>query len=428
MDSIARIRDEVRTWLAQAWDPTLTVREWWAQLADSGWAFPHWPQEWFGKGFTSVEAAVVYETLAEAEVLGPPVGSGPSMGANVLLAYGTEDQKREWLPRLARGEEMWCQFFSEPGAGSDLASIQTRAVRDGDEWVINGQKVWNSSTLIADRGLLVTRSDPDLPKHRGISFFIVDVDQPGIDIRPIRQMNGRSEFNETFFTDARVHDRARIGAVNDGFRVAITTLSTERATFAGGGERQLVTAHAGRKGGDLDRMAAEVLSRDSATDIVGANALPIGDADAMISLARQFGRLQDPSIRQRIARLVATSESLRFTELRARAAAEAGRTPGPESSIAYLGGVRVIRQCRDLSAEIAGAAATLDGPDAVMDGTIALTITTAPCHGIQGGSEQIQLNIIGERLLGLPKEPSVDRDLPFRDILSLHARPGEQGI
>jgi alkylation response protein AidB-like acyl-CoA dehydrogenase len=416
LDSTAAIRDAVRSWVTEAWDPALTVREWWARLVDSGWAYPHWPTEWFGKGFSTVEAAVVYETLADAGVLGPPVGSGPTMGANVLFAYGTEEQKRTWIPRLARGEEHWCQFFSEPGAGSDLASVQTRAVRDGDEWIVNGQKVWNSSTRIADRGLLVTRTDPGLPKHRGITFFIIDVDQPGIDIRPIRQMNGRSEFNETFFTDARVDDQARIGDVNQGFRVAITTLSTERATFAGGGERGLATANAGVKGGDLECPVGEILTRDQGNDIGGANALPIGDATAMIALARQFGRTGDAAIRQRIAGLYAASEALRFTAIRARGAAEAGRPPGPESSIAYLGGVRIVRQCRDLSAEIAGPAATLVGPDAPLGGAIAMTITTAPCHGIQGGSEQIQLNIIGERILGLPKEPQVDRDMPFRDI------------
>ena len=416
VDSVRAARAGVRAWLRQAWDPDLTVREWWARLADSGWGFPQWPSEWFGQGFSDVEAAAVHDELAAAGVLGPPTGGGPTMGANVLFAYGTEEQKRRWLPAIARGEENWCQFFSEPGAGSDLASVQTRAVRDGDSWIVNGQKVWNSGTLVADRGMLLARTDVDAPKHRGISFFIIDLDQPGIDIRPIRQMNGRSEFNETFFTDAAVSDEALVGGVQEGFRVAMTTLTHERATFAGGGERRLATAFAGAKSGDLDLTVREVLGRQAGQDLGGANALPIGTPDELIALARRFGRASDPVIRQGIAEVYAMSEALRFTGLRAQAAAEAGRAPGPESSIAYLGGVRVIRRCRDLSAQIAGPAAMLTGPEAPLGGAVALTVTTAPCHGIQGGSEQIQRNIIGERLLGLPKEPQVDRDIPFRDL------------
>jgi alkylation response protein AidB-like acyl-CoA dehydrogenase len=295
-------------------------------------------------------------------------------------------------------------------------------VRDGDEWVINGQKIWNSGTLTADRGLLVARTNPDVPKHRGISFFVIDVDQPGIEIRTIRQMNGRAEFNETFFTDARVADTARIGEVNGGFPVAMTTLVAERSTFAGGGERRLVSAQAGAKAGDLDRIVGEVLANHGSNnsrfdlEIGGANALPVGTPAALIDVARHFKRSTDLRIRQRIAEIYAASEALRFTELRARAALQSGRKAGPESSIGYLGRVRIVRACRDLSAELAGPAAMLAGPDAPLDGAVTLSVTTAPCHGIQGGTEQIQRNIIGERILGLPKEPQVDRDIPFRQV------------
>ena len=205
--SIAAARKAVGEWLDGAWDPGLTVREWWARLAESGWGYPTWPKEWFGRDMSDVQADGVAQEMAARGVLGPPVGVGPAMGAKVILVHGTDGQKRRYLPGLARGEENWCQFFSEPGAGSDLASVQTRAVRDGDEWVVNGQKVWNSGTTHADRGLLVARTDIDVPKHRGMSYFIIDVDQPGIEIRPIRQMNGQAEFNETFFTDARARRR-----------------------------------------------------------------------------------------------------------------------------------------------------------------------------------------------------------------------------
>jgi alkylation response protein AidB-like acyl-CoA dehydrogenase len=345
------------------------------------------------------------------------------MGANVLFAYGTDEQKRRWLPALARGEESWCQFFSEPGAGSDLASVQTRAVRDGDRWVVNGTKVWNSGTLNADRGLLVARTDPDVPKHRGISFFVIDLDQPGIDVRPIRQMNGRREFNETFFTDAVVTDDGLVGSLNAGFGIAMLTLGSERAEYAGGGEHAFIDAAPGRKAGMLERRIGDVMAGSQHQEMGGANTPPIHTTDHLVDLARRHGRASDPVIRQRIAGVHALSEALRLTAMRGRAAAEAGRSPGPESSILYLGGVQVIRRFRDLAAEIAGPAATLWGPDAPDQGDVAMTVVTAPCHGIQGGSEQIQRNIIGERLLGLPKEPSVDRDIPFRDVKVGTQRP-----
>jgi alkylation response protein AidB-like acyl-CoA dehydrogenase len=410
------IRTEIRTWLAEAWDPELTVRAWWARLADSGYGFPHWPAEWFGRSMSVREAAVVREEMAAARVLGPPIAVGTSMGAPVLLAHGTDEQRSRWLPALARGEELWCQFFSEPGAGSDLASVRTRAVRDGDEWVVNGQKVWNSGTLIADRAILVARTDPEVPKHRGLSFFVIDVDQPGLEIRPIRQMNGRTEFNETFFTDARVRNDAMIGAPGDGWRAAMTTLSNERTDFAGGWEHPLAIVDAGEKAGNLDRVVGELLEDPDRDEIGESNTPPLHRPEHVIELARGCDRAHDPIVRERIARVYAMSEALRWTAERASAAAAAGRQPGVESSIGYVGGVRVLRQIRDLAAEIAGPAGLLTGPESAAGGDVAMTVVTVPCHGIQGGSEQIQMNILGERMLGLPKEPQVDRDMPFREI------------
>jgi alkylation response protein AidB-like acyl-CoA dehydrogenase len=410
------LRQELRGWLDGAWDPGLTVREWWARLADSGWAFPTWPAEWFGRGLSPLEREAVVEELASAGALGPPIGSGTAMGSAILLAYGSDEQKREWLPRLARGDEYWCQFFSEPGAGSDLASVQTRAVRDGDEWVVNGQKVWNSGTLAADRGLLLVRTDSEVPKHRGMTYFIIDVDQPGIEVRPIRQINGRAEFNETFFTDARVSDRARIGDVGDGFRVAMTTLANERSTYAAGGDHRLRSCTPGEKGGNLSRTVADVLGAYEAEHIDFGNTPPISTPQSLIALARTYGRASDPVIRQRIAAAFALSEALRFTALRAKERARAGHAVDAESSISYLGGVRFLRLCRDLCAEIAGPAALIAGPDGAAGGDVVTTLLTVPCHGIQGGSEQIQMNIIGERILGLPKEPQVDRDVPFKNL------------
>jgi len=403
------IRGEVRSWVTDNWNPELTVGQWWRCLADSGWGFPTWPAEWFGRGLSPEAATVITEELAASEVLGPPFGAGTSMGAPVLFMFGTDEQKLRWLPALARGEEYWAQFFSEPGAGSDLASVQTRAVRDGRNWVVNGQKIWNSGTLFADRALLVARTDPDVPKHRGIGFFVVDLDQPGVEIRPIRQMNGHAEFNETFLSDVRIPDGNRLSDATNGWPVAIAVLAHERATFAGGGERELRTVYAGRRAGFFDRPVSEVLVDVSNTSNA-ANALPIGSVLNLVSLARQHDRLSDPLVRQRISAVHSFSEALRLTQLRAEAYTRTGSNGEAQSSIAYLGGVRLVRLYRDLVAEIAGADAMLSDTD------VSETITTAPAHGIQGGTEQIQLNVIGERLLGLPREPQVDRGVPFRSL------------
>ena len=420
MEAVSEVIEEarvgVRKWLSGHWDPELTVRQWWVLLADSGWGFPHWPSEWFGRAMSGPEAAAVLDEMAAAGVLGPPIGPGTSMGAQVLFAHGSEEQRSRWLPTLVRGEELWCQFFSEPNAGSDLAGVQTRAVLDGDRWVVNGQKVWNSLTLVADRGILLARTDPDVSKHRGLSFFVIDVDQPGLDIRPIKQMNGRVEFNETFFTDAYVSSDSIIGAPGDGWRAALTTLTNERSDYAGGWEHPLVVVLPGTKVGHLDRRAGDVLRDETRDDIGHANTPPVHTPEQLIALARKFGRADDPMIRQRIARVFALSEALRLTEERAFAAASAGHGRGAESSIGYVGAVRMLRLMRDLAADIAGPAGVLVGPSAPCGGDVAMTVMTVPCHGIQGGSEQIQLNILGERVLGLPKEPQVDRDMPFRDI------------
>lgn len=404
-DDTTAIRQELRSWLSDNWDPTIATREWWNRLADAGWSTPHWPIEWGGQGLDEARAGAVREELGAAGALGPPSGAAPHMGAPILFEFGTEEQRTRWLPRIARGLESWGQFFSEPGAGSDLASVQTKAVRDGDEWIIDGQKVWNSGTFETDRALLVTRTDPGLPKHRGITFFVIDVHQPGIEIRPIRQMNGSEEFNEAFFDGARVADANRVGEVNHGWAVALLVLAHERANSAGGGDGVVAEVPGGERHGYLDLpagAACEVAAREQA-----ANRLPIRDLAALVELARTHDRLGDATIRQRIAHIHAFDEALRWTVQRSRGA---GAAAGSMSSVAYLGGTRVTRLYRDLIGDIAGAAAMLDGTP------VSESITTAPCHGIQGGSEQIQMNVIGERILGLPKEPQVDRDIPFREV------------
>ena len=409
------IRHEVRSFIEETWDPDMTLRAWWAALGASGWAFPTWPAEWFGRGLSREEAGLVGQELSAAGVIGPPEGMAQSMGGPVVLGFGTDEQKRRWLPAIATGTEAWCQFFSEPGAGSDLASVRTRAVKDGDQWVVNGEKVWNSGTLEADRGLLVARTDPDQPKHRGLSYFIIEVQQPAIEIRPIRQMNGEAHFNETFFTDATVADRDLLGGLNNGWAVALATLTNERTTYAGGGHHVGFRAAPGERAGMLDLTVGRIVAdqRDAPTQIDPFAAAPVHQ---MVALAREYGRDHDPVLRQRLARIYAISEVSRFTALRVQASIQAGRSPGPESSVGYVKGVEMARLSRDLGLEILGPAGMLVGETAPHGGMVQHMALTAPCHGIMGGTEQIQKNIIGERLLGLAKEPQVDRDIPFRAL------------
>ena len=215
-------------WLADNWDPGLTVRAWWALLAESGWGFPQFPTEWFGQGLPTDAAVGAKAAFLEIGALGPPASLGQQLGAPMLLVHGSEEHKSRFLPILTRGDEAWCQFFSEPGSGSDLASAQTRAVRDGDIWHVDGQKVWTSGAQWADRGMLLARTNRDVPKHQGLSFFIIDVVQPGIDVRPLHQMNGAHGFNEVFFTDAQVDADRMINEENGGWSVAVTVLMYER--------------------------------------------------------------------------------------------------------------------------------------------------------------------------------------------------------
>ncbi|HET9444210.1 MAG TPA: acyl-CoA dehydrogenase family protein, partial [Acidimicrobiales bacterium] len=217
------VRAAVAAFVAGSWDPDLPLGEWWARLGPSGWAMPGWPRDWFGRGLTGELARIARQALAGSGVAGPPAGLGVMLAAPTLLAHGDDDQRRRFLGPIVTGEVAWCQLFSEPEAGSDLAGLRCRAERDGDEWVVTGQKVWTSGGHLADLGMLLARTDPDAPKHRGISWFAIEMDQPGVEVRPLREMTGRALFNEVFLSDARVVHADMIGDLNDGWRVANTT-------------------------------------------------------------------------------------------------------------------------------------------------------------------------------------------------------------
>jgi alkylation response protein AidB-like acyl-CoA dehydrogenase len=407
------LREQVRAWLVENWRPEVSLRQWWAGLAGAGWAFPSWPAGLGGRGLGPAGAAAVSEELEAAGALGPPTGVASWMGGPAVLEHGTADQQRRLVPAVASGAELWCQLFSEPAAGSDLAGIRTRARRHRDQWVIEGQKIWTSTATVAERGILLARSDWDAPKHRGMTFFLLEMDQPGIEIRPIRQMNGEAHFNEVFLDGARVSDSDRLGAEGAGWAVALSVLGYERTMAAAGAMKP--GPDAGAKAGHLDRTVAEVLER-LASLVSIEPAFPIGSAPELIELAGDQNRRDDPVLRQELVRLWSLGECSRITSMRTRTAAEAGQPPGPGSSVGYLAGVQRARRSRDLAFAILGMGGTLCGAEAPAGGEPVQMGLSSLAHGIQGGSEQIQRNIMGERILGLPREPQVDRDVPFRDL------------
>ena len=417
------LRDEARAWLAENWNTDQTLAEWWHKLAAAGFAFPQLPEGYGGRGLPQSAARIVAEELGRIGAVAPPGGLGQSMGAPIIMDFGTDQQQQDWVFRLSAGQESWFQFFSEPEAGSDLAGLQTRAVRDGDVWILNGQKVWTSGARTADRGMMVARTNPDVPKHKGLSYFIIDVDAPGIEIRPLKQMNGQAHFNEVFFTDVVVpHDRI-VAEPNGGWMVAVATLAYERQGQGGrGGGGGIQAGSPGVKNGDLDRPLSELIQQARAEGEQAANDRNKRTAGAILQLAKDEKRTTDPTMRQRIMSMYSESEALKHSNGRARAAAQKGKQPGPEVSTAKLTMSSLSRQARDISLELMGPYGMLADDDAPYDGafhTMALSVQSA---SIAGGTDEVQRNITGERVLQLPKEPQVDRDIPFNEIRGLNKR------
>ena len=409
------VRAEVRAWLADAWDPSLTVGEWWARLADSGWAVPTWPSAWLGRDLPRDLTGVVSEELRAAGAVGPPAGLGMLLAGPTILTHGTDEQKERYLRPIVAGVEGWCQLFSEPGAGSDLASLQTRATRDGDEWIVSGQKVWTSGAQVADLGMLLARTDPDAPKHKGISYFALPMDQDGVDVRPLREMTGRSLFSEVFFDGARVANDACIGDLDGGWVVANTTLANERAGLGSGGSGAGGAAFPGKRGGMLETRVGDLAERVARGGAVQPSAFG-KSFELLRGLAEKLGRADDPLVRQRLADLYTLSEVGRMTSLRIKAATRAGRGPGPEANTAKLLMSRITRLVRDLGPAIIGPEAMLTGPETTGGGAVQEMTLFAPGPPIYGGTDEIQRNIIGERVLGLPKEPGPDKNTPFREL------------
>jgi alkylation response protein AidB-like acyl-CoA dehydrogenase len=413
------VRVEARAWFEDHWDPELTLEQWWDMFGLSGWAFPTWPEQALGKGLDSQTARVVTEERARAGAYGPPSGIGPMMCGPTIAEHGTAEQIERFLPDLACGRLIWCQLFSEPGSGSDLASIQTWAERDGDEWTVNGQKVWTSGAQHSRYGILIARTNRDVPKHEGITFFVLDLDQPGVEVRPLREMTGGATFNEVFFTDARIPDTDRIGDVDRGWSVAVTTLSHERKNLGSGGlggmaGGAMLGIDIGGAGGGSGRPDPNAKVGDLATGDGGPGFSMGGDMIRMVPML--LGKEASGVDRQDLARLYTLMEIARYTGLRSKAAAERGDAPGPEQSTGKLMVSNLMRLMRDFMLQLEGPAGMLMGDDAPMGGMAQWMALFSPAISIAGGTDEVQRNIIGERVLGLPPEPRADKEVPFRDL------------
>ncbi len=402
------IRAEVRAWVTRNWDPALSLREWRERLVSSGWAVPSWPVRWYGKGLPAWADDIVADEIRRCHAVASiPAGlAGPT-----ILEQGPDLLRERFLRPLLTGEETWCQLFSEPAAGSDIAGLITTATLDGDSWVVNGQKVWNTSAHHADLGLLLARTDWDVPKHAGISYLILPMHQPGVEARPLRQMNKRNSFNEVFLTDARVPRDWVVGQVNNGWAAALATLMHERR-FARMGQPNLEGIDPGRA---LEEARAEAAETARVYSWYPQRA---GRADLVIEHARSMGVTGDPLIRQEIARLVTLQRVGQWTAERARRARESGRPPGPEGSIGKLALSNVARQAAKVHSMIAGAQGLLAGgdPHGPLGGLLAEITLSVPAQSIAGGTDEIQRGIIGERVLGLPREPDPSRGRPYREV------------
>ena len=363
--------------------------EWQRDFADAGYIAVTYPKAYGGRGGTTRQQAIVGEELAGRGAV-IPAGIGVSMVAPTILAHGTDEQKEQFLLPTLRGDLAWCQLYSEPGAGSDLAGLSTRAERDGDEWIVNGQKVWTTQAHIADYAILLARTDPDQPKHRGITYFLIDMHQPGIEVRPLRQLTGEAHFNEVFLTDARVPHHNVLGDVNGGWGVSMTTLLHERMLMSGTG---------GGSGGGGGRQ---------------------GKIERMIELAARMGKTSDPVVRQGLADGYIRSQLQRYLGLRLQAAR--GGPSGPHPSLLKLNNAWLQKRLDDLALSILGPTGTLWAGDAPDNGAWQQDFLTSIQLRIAGGTDQVQLNVIGERVLGLPPEPRADKDIPFRDVPNNAAR------
>jgi alkylation response protein AidB-like acyl-CoA dehydrogenase len=360
----------------------LDLNEWWPKLAEAGYVAPTWPVEYGGLGVTPRLGATVSRTLSRFKVPRFTNPVGVDLAGPAILRWGTDAQKERYLRPIVRHEEIWCQLFSEPGAGSDLAGLATRAVRDGDVWSVRGQKVWTSLGDLADFGLLLARTDPDAPKHKGITAFLMPMRQPGVTVRPLKQMTGDAEFSEVFFDDARVDESMRLGPVNEGWRVTVSVLMNERQASSGSGAS----------------LPGTITGRSVA------------------SLIRRHAPVSDPMLAQRLVQAYMEEKIAQLTNQRSAARRRAGQPPGPEASIMKLFFTEHSKRLQNLAVDLEGPAVQA-WPEG--DRWLANThwaFLRVQSKSIAAGTSEIQRNILAERVLGLPKEPEVDRDIPWSEV------------
>ncbi len=431
-DTSDAVLDELKDWLEDQWDPELTIAEWWERLGLAGWAAPTLPTNAYGRGVARSVAVRIANEIAAFGALGAPSGLGLLLAAPTIADHGSQEQIDIYVRDIVTGQRAWCQLFSEPGAGSDLAGLTCRAIEDGDEWIVNGQKVWTSLGQTADLGMLIARTAPDQPKHQGITYFAIDMHQPGIEVRPLREMTGHAMFNETFLTDARVPSAAIIGDRNGGWAVANSTLGHERAGLgAGGGAGGGGAATPGTIAGDLPRRAGDYAPKradGSGTQAPKRRRAGAGIGGLLNGLAKGNGTDADPVIRQGLAQLHTLGEIGRYNAERLKATRAAGGDIAGMANIAKLSMSNIVRLQRDLGMAIVGPQAMLHAYDGdaqkVLDeatgnpflNAVTTTALYAQAPPIYGGTDQIQRNIIGERVLGLPKEPGDNRGVPFSEL------------
>ena len=358
-------------------------KAWQKTKAEGGWACLTWPKAYGGRGASPIEKVIWQQEEGVFGKLTQPFQIGEGMCGPTVMAYGSEDHKRNYLPKLASGEQIWCQLFSEPAGGSDVAGLRTRAERDGDHWIVNGQKIWTSGAHYSDFGILITRTDPTVPKHKGLTMFILDMKSAGVEVKPIKQANGMQEFNEVFFTNVRIPDSQRLGAVGDGWNVSLTTLMNERLSIGA----RLATGFP-----ELFDYCSELITAD-------------GPA------------LNDRAVRSKLAHWAVKDSGLKYTSYRAVSALSKGQRPGPENSIGKLVAGSMLQEIAAFAMELDGAAGVLSDPaEAGAGGRFQAMLLSSPAMRIAGGTDEILRNIIAERVLGLPGDIRVDKDVPFNQI------------
>lgn len=358
-------------------------KKWQKKKAEAGWACLHWPKEYGGRGASPIERVIWQQEEGFYGKLEGVFLIGQGMCGPTVMAFGSESDKAKYLPKIASGEHIWCQLFSEPSAGSDVAGLRTRAEKKGDDWIINGQKVWTTGAHFSDYGIVITRTDPLLPKHKGLTMFWLDMKSPGVEVKPIKQANGQSEFNEVYFTDVKIPDSQRLGAINDGWNVSLTTLMNERMSI---GARQ---------------------STGFPELFAFCNDLMLEDGPA----------IDDKNVRSKLANWAVKASGLKYTSYRSISALSKGQRPGPENSIGKLVAGTMLQDIATYAMDLQGAAGVLTGDDSVaVDGQFQSILLRSPSDRIAGGTDEILRNIIAERVLGLPADIRVDKDVPFNAI------------